>query len=381
MMPSVRASSNSASMWPSVSRCATRRNWSCASISGPSRAHQAVVDSPAGRRLDDAGGVADGEEPIRERPRDGRQRQHFPPWGARLLCHPPAGPDACEEPLERSRGVAVAHQANTCDGTGWPVHGNGPCEPVRRDRPSEVDLDGARILDGQLQLRRLHENGWHPETQPALQRVIGAARQDAGARRPDGAVAEREPYAAGLYRHLGDALADDDACPGTGGPGREHAIEDQPIDRERLDVRRRVFDRAPGRREEPDGLERVQHRLAGQRELVERLRRDDARAVHRVAARRVLLEERHVETSRRQLLGDVQASGTATNDRYIMHGVKESRVTTRRARRRAVRVAQQMALSNRRHTRTAHVAGAATGPAGGTRVRSSRPALPSGPGT
>ena len=67
-------------------------------------------------------------------------------------------------------------------------------------------------------------------------------------------------------------------------------------------------------------LERVEHRLTGQRELVERLARDHAGAMHWLTARRVLLEEHHVEIRRRQQLGDVQASGTAANDRYVMHG-------------------------------------------------------------
>jgi hypothetical protein len=33
----------------------------------------------------------------------------------------------------------------------------------------------------------------------------------------------------------------------------------------------------------------------------------------------MLFEEHHVEIRRRQQLGQVQASGTAANDRYVMH--------------------------------------------------------------
>ena len=210
------------------------------------RAHQAVVDSAARRRLHDARGIADGDQPIAERACDGGQRQHLAARsGGRLRRHLPALPHPAEKAPERFCGVAVAHQADARKRARRPLDRHRPREPVRRDRAPEVHLDVARVVDGQLQLRRLHEHGGHPEPEPALQRVVRAARQDARAGRVRRPIAEHEPHASRLHGHAGHPLPRDDGRPGTGGPGREHAIEHEPIDRERLHGRRRVFDRAP----------------------------------------------------------------------------------------------------------------------------------------
>ena len=106
-MPSTRASSIRRSTATSLSRAATARNARPARISGPRRARQRrsyslqparaeaivaqrvgedagremagqqpVVDAAAGRRLDEPGSIADGEDAIGPRPRHRAERQH-----------------------------------------------------------------------------------------------------------------------------------------------------------------------------------------------------------------------------------------------------------------------------------------------------------------
>jgi hypothetical protein len=70
---------------------------------------------------------------------------------------------------------------------------------------------------------------------------------------------------------------------------------------------------------ETRGPERIQDDRAGKIELREGVGGENARAVHRVPARRVLLEHHDVESAARQEGRCVQTSGSAADDDYISH--------------------------------------------------------------
>ena len=218
-------------------------------LRGGGGAQEAVVDAPAGRGLHDPRRIADGDDAIGERPGDRCERQHLAPRVRASLarhCHSPPLGDTGEKAPERFGGVAIAHQADPRKRSGGPLDRHGPREAVRRDRAAEVHLHVTQLPHRQFRLGRLDEHGGHSEAQPALQRVVGPAGQDADARGANGAVADRKTRASRVDGDVGHPLSHHDAGARANGPGRQHAIEYEPIDRERLDGRRGVLDGAAG---------------------------------------------------------------------------------------------------------------------------------------
>ena len=77
----------------------------------------------------------------------------------------------------------------------------------------------------------------------------------------------------------------------------------------------------------------VENHLGRQIELVEGVGSEHARAVDRVAARRVLFEERHAESTAREQRRQVQTAGSAAHDGYISHADRKGAPPARRSQR------------------------------------------------
>src|SRR5207247_5502646 len=94
-----------------------------------------------------------------------------------------------------------------------------------------------------------------------------------------------------------------------------HAIDDHGFG-----GRRRVLHCFARGREEADRPERIEKRVFRQIEFVEGVGREHARAVDRLAARRMLLEERDGSAAARQLPAGVEACGPSADNDDILNG-------------------------------------------------------------
>ena len=119
--------------------------------------------------------------------------------------------------------------------------------------------------------------------------------------------------------HVLDAPAVNERGARGASPRVKLLIELQPVDGHCFDPIGRVADRDAGGRVETSGLQRIQDHGSGEIELRERVVGQDAGAVHRVAARRVLLEYRDVEAAARQKGRGIQTARPAADDGYISH--------------------------------------------------------------
>jgi hypothetical protein len=219
-----------------------------------------------------------------------------------------------------SSGVVAAHQADARR-TSSAADRHDPGKPLRRDLLAEMHFDLSGPRRRQLDLRRLQEHGRSAQVQAAMKRITRAARQDAGA------CAQPSGVGAG-HRHVRRAHVDGRHFRGhvegrarqsgalVQGPIEQHAIDD-----ERFRRGSGVGDGLARRRVEPDRLQGIQDRLARQLELIVRLRRQNARAVDRFAARVVLLEHGHVEAITGQQQRGVQPRGAAADDDHIVHAL------------------------------------------------------------
>ena len=100
---------------------------------------------------------------------------------------------------------------------------------------------------------------------------------------------------------------------GAHGLARKRLIEAHAVDDDRLDRRRGVFDVVARRREELDGGKFVENGRGRQAEFLERLARQDSRAVDRLAGDLMFLEQCDAETGLCQLQTGIQ-SGWDTAD-------------------------------------------------------------------
>ena len=213
-MPSTRASSISRSTVTSFSRAATARNARPARISGPSRARQrrsyslsrlaprrslgerlgqhagremagqqAVVDAAAGRRLDEAGGVADGEDAIGPGPRHRAERQRA------QARRRPRLREAVRGAKRRRRTPGTAAPASRSQSR--PTRANvvppaferhDPGESAGRDLAAEVHLHLIERRKRHFELGAVHEHARHAEAERAVEAIARAAREDGRAR-------------------------------------------------------------------------------------------------------------------------------------------------------------------------------------------------------
>ena len=181
-----------------------------------------------------------------------------------------------------------------------------------------MDFDVAEPRRGQLRLSRMEQEARKAEPEFSLRRVRRTARQDAGAR-PSRRSADRHAHTAGIDLDTGDAITKRHPHAGTYGSVGELAVERAPIDHDRFDGGRRIFNRFAGRRVEAHRPKLVQDRVAVEPELVEDVRGEHARAVHRLAAHRMLLEELHAQPGGRELRGRIEAAWAAPDDNRIVH--------------------------------------------------------------
>ena len=87
-----------------------------------------------------------------------------------------------DEAPEESGSVVLAHQADARIGLLRALHRNDPGEALRRNVVPEMHFDIAAALRLELELRGTEIRGRHAEAEPAVQRVVGATRKNAGAR-------------------------------------------------------------------------------------------------------------------------------------------------------------------------------------------------------
>ncbi len=80
-----------------------------------------------------------------------------------------------------------------------------------------------------------------------------------------------------------------------------------------------MIDRAAARRDESDALQRIQDCGALEAEFLERIRREDARAMDRCAGRGVFFEDGHAEPARGQEFRGKQAAGACPHDCHVKH--------------------------------------------------------------
>ena len=104
---------------------------------------------------------------------------------------------------------------------------------------------------------------------------------------------------------------------------RKGLIESNPIDHHGLHCRRGVFDRVAGRRVEPDGGELVENAVSGEAEFLERLARQHAGAVDRLAGALMFLEQRNAEAGLCQPQSSEQSGGPAADNDGINRDISE----------------------------------------------------------
>src|SRR5262245_39607719 len=236
-------------------------------ITRKTAAQEAVINAAARRRLDEACRVADGEKPSAKGTLNRRQGQDFgarrqAAVEARAGSRAPARPDAGEEPVEMSTSIAFAHEADARKGSIATTYRHDPGKSFRSD-VAEMQFDIARRRGRYLELRRLEKQRRHPQSEPAMKRVIGAAGQDARARLD--ALVTGDPYVHAAFGDLevGDLRAHVNLRSGTFRSVAESVVEYAPIDDYGLDLLRRILDRAAGGTEELRGRQRIENGVSG----------------------------------------------------------------------------------------------------------------------
>ena len=282
-------------------------------------ADEAVVDAAAGRGLHEAGRIAHGQQPIGIGARDRRERKNFLTRSANAFRdETPAAPHPREQPIEVLRRGVVRHHADARADLFPANHRHDPREPFWRDLAAEVQLDVARGSRGGLNLSRVQHQPRHAEAKLPLQRIIGAARQNAGARMQfaarciDGDAIRIDVD----VRHARAAMHVD---PRALRRGEQILIEDAPIDDDGFDTSWCIGDVPPGGRPEARHRQLVESRAPREREFLERAGGDDAGAMHGFTDRPVLLEQGDPETGSRQARRGVEARGTSADDDHILH--------------------------------------------------------------
>ena len=96
-------------------------------------------------------------------------------------------------------------------------------------------------------------------------------------------------------------------------------IERASIDDDGFDAIAGIDDLVPGGRPEARGRQLVQQRSAGQVELVERFRRQHARAVHGLADAGMFLEEGGPKSRGSEAGAGEQARGPSADDDHVVH--------------------------------------------------------------
>ena len=140
-------------------------------------------------------------------------------------------------------GIAVAHDANADEAAFGPLHRHRPGEAARCGLRAKVHFHRSESIGGKLGLRRLKQQARHPEPEPALQPVAGAAGQHAHPA-TNGPVGRRHGHAGGVdvdRRHA--APMHDHAAPH--GLVGQPLVEPDAVDHHRLDRRRFVLDGLP----------------------------------------------------------------------------------------------------------------------------------------
>ena len=211
-------------------------------LGGELAADQAVVDAAAGRRLDQSGGVADGEQARAVGARDRAERQDLQ---ARL------GPVAAGDPnrarsraanVPEARAARARRTSGRAAGTAGPSRSNGTTQakpPGATSRPrwtSTLSGSGERLLE----LRALHEGARHAEPELPVEAIVRAAREDARARldrAPPPSTRDRDADVGDRDRAHARAAAQ----LGAGGAARvgQRLIEQRAIDDRRLRRARR----------------------------------------------------------------------------------------------------------------------------------------------
>ena len=141
---------------------------------------EAVVDAAAGRRLDEPGGIADGEDAISPRSRHGTKRQHAQARRRPRLRNAVRGANRLRERLEPGACVALAEQAHPRKRRPAPFKRDNPRESSGRDLPSEVHLHLIERRKRHFELSAVDEHARHAETEHAVEAIARAARQDGG---------------------------------------------------------------------------------------------------------------------------------------------------------------------------------------------------------
>ena len=292
-------------------------------VGGDGAAQQAVVDASAGRRLDETRRVADRDDAIAERPGDRRERKHLASRDDAVRTaagrRAPSRGNPLEKPVEVLTCVAGTHEADARKGFPAADHRDDPGESLRCDFAPEMNLDVARMPDRKLDLRRLQISIRHSHLEPALEHVARAAREHNGSC-PDGiTVGARNGNAVAANLDVGHPRANPDFGSLGGRFLAQRAVEQAPIDDDRLGPRRRVFDPLTGGAEKPRRRQRVQDRASRRVEFVECLSGEHAGAMHRVARHQVLLEDDNGEPTGREPRGGTEAARPASDDGDIVH--------------------------------------------------------------
>ncbi len=298
-------------------RCviATKRTSQC--VAGETCAEQTVVDAAAGRRLDDAGRIAEHDDTLGKGALDGAERQNLLPRLACRALDTPARTDVVEHPIEVAVGVMRAHHADAHVRT-LALHRHGPREAARRHALAEMHFDVTEPARRQFGLRRMQQQARHPQPQLALDGVARAAGQHADARM-NRRARRGDAHAAAVDGDVRHALAVRQLRAGEGRALRQPAIEPRAIDHDGFDRRRRVLDRVAGRRVKLDGSELIQDAVVGELELLERVGGEDAGAMHRLAAGGMFLEERDAEAGAGKLPAGVKPRGAPADNDCVVH--------------------------------------------------------------
>ena len=167
---------------------------------------------------------------------------------------------------------------------------NHPPESLRRDLGPEMQLDVAEAAGRQLELRGVKEEPRHVEPDLPVERIVRAAGEDARTR----AVLARRCFdgdAGGVDLHARHARATIDDNPRRRRAFEQILIERAAIDDDGFDAIAGIHDFVPGGRPEARRGELVQQRSAGEVELVECIRRQNARAMDGLADARVFLQK------------------------------------------------------------------------------------------
>ena len=154
-------------------------------------ADQAVVDAAAGRRLDQPGGVADRQQARTVGPGDRAERQDLEArLGPRRRRRFRSGRAARRRTSGRASRRARRPSARAADtavrraGTGT-THAKPRGATVAPEMHFDLFGTGERVFE----LRALHEGARHAETELPVEAIVGAARENARARRDRAAVA------------------------------------------------------------------------------------------------------------------------------------------------------------------------------------------------